>query len=192
MGTRYFSRVEAKDSRIKWEKADAATCDKLLAVIRNDVSGFARCTVFAPIFVPIGLLALFLFAAVRVTPPLVFSVSYVCGGVAFFLLLLVNRIRELPYLYPEKQRNIWIFRAKCADITAFSRARQYSSDGSFTESFDRFLQNHACFQKGGMHIAIPLPEGECGSDLVGKEYVFYKFNERRGNRWVAVPAVLID
>ena len=185
MGTRYFSRVEEKGSRIKWEKADPVICEKLRTAIRHDVSGFERSTVFIPVVIPIGLVAIFLFAAVKMDPPIWFSVPYISAGVLFFLFLLMNRMKALPYLYPEKQQSIWIFRAKCSNVTAFHMSRN-SFDGSFSEEIDRFLQNHACFQRGGVHISIPLRDRE--SSPVGKEYIFYKFNVRCGNRWAAVRA----
>ena len=47
---------------------------------------------------------------------------------------------------------------------------------------------YANFQKGGGHICIRLAWYEYDANPTGKEYIFYKFNDRTGNRWTAIAS----
>ena len=200
MGTRYFSSVEKKDSRIKWEKADSATAEKLRVAARNKVSSVERITVFLPVFTPMVVLVVFFFMTKEMILSILSSNPDIPVGIivsvfvlVFSVVILIDCIKKLPYLYPEKQQNIWVFRAKCSDVATFNMIRHFDrGENGFTAEFDRYLQNHACFQKGGVHIAIPLSSDENESNLIGKEYIFYKFNEGCGNRWQAVQADKLD
>ena len=66
MGTRYFSPVEEKSSRIKWEQADVSTAEKLAVVIHKYSYGLvtarvARIVVFLPGVFLLALLVGFLY-----------------------------------------------------------------------------------------------------------------------------------
>ncbi|MFV0393076.1 MAG: hypothetical protein ACK5LC_01565 [Coprobacillaceae bacterium] len=53
MGTRYFNKVEGKNSRIKWEQADLITKQKLVKAINKYSHGIAQAKVARVlIFVP--------------------------------------------------------------------------------------------------------------------------------------------
>ena len=181
MGTRHFSSVEGKDSRIKWEKADPDMAKKITAAIKNDVGriklGIGSAAVFVPVVILVGLMTAFFFMTRETPAPLFFSVPFVSGGCALFVIALWRCIKLLPYFYPEKQTDVWAFQAKCGEVCS-----------SGIGSDERY---YATFQKGGGHISLDL--GWCNEpELVGKEFIFYKFNERCGNRWAAVRAELVE
>ena len=181
MGTRHFSSVEERGSRIKWIKADPDMARKLAAAIKNDAGPIpmfiGRINVFAPLVILIGLLTAFFYMTKETPAPLFFSIPFVSAGCVFFVLFLWRGIKLLPYFYPEKQADIWIFRAKCGEV--------YSSGIGSDERY------YATFQKGGGHISLDL--GWCNEpELVGKEFIFYKFNDKCGNRWTAIRADAVE
>ena len=85
--------------------------------------------------------------------------------------------RFRPYLYPQRQPAIYIFRTKCAGVRT---------------SGMRHDSHYAVFQKNGSHICIPLQWFEYETNPTGKEYIFYKFNDCTGNRWAAIPIDKLD
>ena len=189
MGTRYFSATEKEDSRIKWEKADSVTAGKLALAINKYSSGLvtakvARILVFFPAVIWLILLVLYITLLAEhilqsgISSELVFYLVFGAAIVFLGILLLTRYIRFRPYLYPEKQPDIWIFRAKCSDAGTHGMG----SDMSY----------HAYFQKGGGHIAIRITGYEYKLNPTGKEYLFFKFNDRTGNRWAAIPAEKLD
>ncbi len=178
MGRRMFTHTETEDSRIQWTKADAITARKLAHAIRNNAGltprGFGRILLFLPVLAPIAILMIF-WKIVQVNPPpLWLTVIVLSAGTLMFAGILTACIRYLPYVYPEKQSDIWIFRAVCSDIFA-------SGPSSDALCF-------AAFQQGGGHIRIEITYREYKANPTGKEYIFYKFNERRNNRWAAIAA----
>lgn len=185
MGTRHFSRVEEADSRIKWEQADADVARKLAAAINKKSLGLAsakvaRVVVFLPGIILLELWAGFTYLLISNFLRIVGTVEiifYIIGGAALVfssIFLLTRYIKFRPYLYPERQPDIWTFRAKCSGIRT-------SGQGS-----DKLY--YADFQKGGVHICIRLQAFEYKANPTGKEYIFFKFNNRTGNRWTAIPA----
>lgn len=189
MGTRHFSPVEEKNSRIRWEVADADIAPRLAAAINKNSHGLinakaARVIVFIPglilLAITAGFVRLFvrnferLFQGVEIYIYLFFALAIVFFGV----FLLRRYIKFRPYLYPERQQTIWIFRAKCSD----THISGMTSDQSY----------YANFQKGGGHICIRLQWSEYQANPVGEEYIFFKFNDRTGNRWAAIAAKKLD
>lgn len=184
VGTRYFKPIEEKNSRIKWEQADANTALKLSLAINKYSHGIvsakvSRIVVFFPGVILLMLLGGFLYFlgnnySQLVAAEIVFYILYALAIVFFARHFLVSYIKFRPYLYPERQPCIWIFYAKCSDI----RASGIGSDEHY----------YAHFQKGGGHISISITGWEYKMNPTGKEYIFYKFNDRTGNRWAAIPA----
>lgn len=189
MGTRHFYPVEEKNSRIQWEKADPDTAQKLVSAINKNSHGIvsakiARVVVFFPGVILLVLLAGYLNLIKNNYARLVFDIElffYILYGalIVFFSVFMLRRyIKFRPYLYPEKQPDIWIFRAKCGDI---SRSGMRSDETYY-----------ANFQKGGGHICIRIQWFEYKANPTGKEYIFYKFNDHTGNRWAAIAADRLD
>lgn len=190
MGTRHFYPVEQKDSRIKWELADAETSRKLILALGKNTYGLrglgVRLVIFFPVAILMALLVGFVymliqnFQRIAGTVESVFYALYAAAIAFFSVFLLIQYIKMRPYLYPERQPGIWIFRAKCSDINLIMRG---------TSDTQRY---YAYFQKGGGHISIPIQWSEHQANPRGKEYVFYKFNDRTGNRWAAIAAHELD
>lgn len=192
MGTRNFSQVEEQDSRIKWKKADPATAQKLAAAIpayngrEALVKTPAKLVVYLSTAILLVLLAVVLITAKDSDRPLVILIPGV-ASILFVAVFLLARYRKAKsYLSPEKQAGIWIFRAKCSDMPDF---------GAFDRD-RRYYPIH--FQKGGAHICIYITAWEYKQykagkmAFIGKEFVFYKFNDKTGNPWKAVPAELLQ
>lgn len=178
MGTRHFYATERKDSRIKWDKADPDMAQRLLDAINRQLKPTVVVRFFA--IIPFSGVAMFLayyfLILLKENPPLLFSFVYlaICGAFLVFLFLAFIK----PFLFPIKRRDIWTFHAKCTDVSFYNPSR------------DHYF---AYFQKGGGHISLKITADECKKRLpVGKEYIFYKFNNRTGNRWCAIPADTLD
>jgi len=213
MRMRHFGEVEEKNSRIKWEKADPVTKQKLSAAI-NKYSfdsvpiKVVRVLVFTPgLFILVPLI-IFLSQIKNSDTPLVVSII-VYASLAFFAIVFLNiYIKFRPYLYPERQPDIWIFQAKCDGREAWGRndgpaeremyERQpdiwifqakcdgrYACVGRNGEDFEREVY-FANFQKAGGRMRIKISEHEYESNPIGEKYIFYKFNDRCGNRWAAI------
>ena len=189
MGTRYFSPVEEKDSRIKWERADANTAPKLALAINKYAHGIvsakvARIIVFLPGVILLVLLGGYLILLrnnyVRLVSDIegVFYILFALLIVFFSIFLLVRYIKFRPYLYPERQPCIWMFRTKCYEVSTMG----IGSDKRYC----------AHFQKGGGHISIRLTYSEYKMNPTGNEYIFYKFSNQTGTRWSAIPADKLD
>ena len=182
MRMRHFGEVEEKNSRIKWEKADPVTKQKLSAAI-NKYSfdsvpiKVVRVLVFTPgLFILVPLI-IFLSQIKNSDTPLVVSII-VYASLAFFAIVFLNiYIKFRPYLYPERQPDIWIFQAKCDG--------RYACVGRNGEDFEREVY-FANFQKAGGRMRIKISEHEYESNPIGEKYIFYKFNDRCGNRWAAI------
>ncbi|MFV0400584.1 MAG: hypothetical protein ACK5LX_08195 [Oscillospiraceae bacterium] len=182
MGTRYFSAVEKKDSRIKWATADALTAQKLAAAINKTSHGLvtakaARIVVFFPAVLLLSFLVGYIILVQGSPTPLAFSILFILAVLFFSAHFLIGYIKFRPYLYPERQPGIWIFRAKCSDIATRGAHNEY---------------HYAFFDKGGGHIQIKISRRVYDSNPVGKVYIFYKFNDRPGNRWAAIAAEELD
>lgn len=194
MGTRIFNGSELPDSRIKWEVADPITTKKLCEAIRKKNYGkVGRVIVYLPFVVLVTIFCMFLFVLVLNFIRLqnegsksewLFVICFATVSLLFFLLLFVflvrNHRKEIPYLYPEKQKNIWVFSATCSDVTPYhlSGNKEHYS---------------AYFQKGGIFIAVRITGYECKNKTpVGKEYLFYKFNSNTGNQWTAISKETLD
>lgn len=130
----------------------------------------------------VGFLILFIqnFSRIVGTIEIYFYAFYALAIVFFFVFLFVRYVKMRPYLYPEKQPGIWIFYAKCSDINVIMRN---------TSTTQRY---YAYFQKGGIHISIPIQWFEHEANPRGKKYIFYKFNDCTGNRWAAMAADKLD
>lgn len=194
MGTRIFNRGEQPDSRIKWEVADSITTKKLCEAIRKKNYGkIGRVIVYLPFVFLVTIFCMFLFVLVSNFIQLqnegsqsewifviCFATVSLLGFLVFFIFLVRNYRKTIPYLYPEKQKNIWIFSATCSDVTPY----YVSGD---TEHYSAY------FQKGGIFIAIRITGYECKNKIpVGKEYLFYKFNDNTGNQWAAISKETLD
>ena len=182
MRMRHLGEVEEKNSRIKWEKADPVTKQKLSAAI-NKYSfdsvpiKVVRVLVFTPSLFILVPLIIFLSQIKNSDTPLVVSII-VYASLAFFAIVFLNiYIKFRPYLYPERQPDIWIFQAKCDG--------RYACVGRNGEDFEREVY-FANFQKAGGRMRIKISEHEYESNPIGKKYIFYKFNDRCGNRWAAI------
>lgn len=178
MATRHFSRREEKDSRIKWEKVDSTMVPILLSAINQKSKPSIIGMVFA--IIPFSFVAMFIafyfLILKKENPSLLFSLFYLI--VCVILLIIFSLVFIKPFLFPIKKQDIWIFHAKCTDVT-----------------FYRPNNNHyfAFFQQGGDHISIRITAHECKNKLpVGKEYIFYKFNNKRGNLWKAITAEMVN
>ena len=183
MGTRRFSKVEEKNSRIKWAKADPITKQKLSVAINKYSHGLvsarvARVLVFIPSIVLLVLLIIFLSKVKNSNTPLVVFIIFFVTLTFFTIFFLIESIKFRPYLYPERQHDIWIFRARCEGRSTFGQ-------GSDEVYF-------ATFQKGGGHISIRISGYEYDSNPIGTEYIFYKFNDRCGNQWAAIEETKLD
>ena len=119
VGTRHFYPVEEKNSRIKWEKADPDTAQKLVSAINKNSHGvvsvkIARVVVFFPGIILLVLLAGYLnllknnYARLVLDIELFFYILYGALMVFFSVFMLRRYIKFRPYLYPEKQPDIWI------------------------------------------------------------------------------------
>lgn len=183
MGTRRFHSVEQKDSRIKWERADAETTRKIILALKKNRYGlWVRLLTGFPFVIFLALLLGFLVKIFR-NPDLIDTASMIFSAFCFtiiFVVYLVRYIKLRPYLYLERQSGIWIFRAKCADINIILR------------NSGRERRYYAYFQKGGIHISIPIRQSVHKANPKGEEYIFYKFNNRTGNRWAALAAHELD
>ena len=184
MGTRHFYPTEQKHSRIKWEIADAETARSLAAAIQKYSYGLvnakvARVVVFTPgvllLVILVGFLSLLIrnYSRIVGSIEIYFYIFYLVAIVFFAVFLLVRYIKFRPYLYPERQPCIRIFRAKCASLSTRGMRRN---------------DYYANFQKGGGHICIRIEWHEYDANPTGKEYIFYKFNDRTGNRWTAIAS----
>ena len=188
VGTRHFYPVEKKDSRIKWERADVDTAKKLASAIHKNSYGtamimVARIVVLFPFAILLTILVMFLgllkinYARIVNDTEIVVYIFY-AACILFFLVFLVIRYMKMrPYLYPARQKRMWIFRTKCASTSVSGMRRN---------------DYYANFQRGGDHICIQIQWPEYQANPKGKEYIFYKFNDRVGNRWAAIAADRLD
>lgn len=128
VGTRYFSPVEEKDSRIQWEQADVKTARKLALAVNKYAHGIAsskvgRIIVFLPGVILFVILIGYLYLLKSNYARLVFDVEgvfyilFALSIVFFAIFLLGQYIRFRHYLYPERQPCIWIFYAKCYEVS---------------------------------------------------------------------------
>lgn len=189
MGTRYFKPVEEANSNIKWEQADADTARKLATIINKNIHGLISAKVARIVMFILGAILLVLwigflhllmnnFLRIVSSIEIIFYVIF-GASIAFFSIFALTRyIKVKPYLYPDKQPCIWVFHAKCTGI----RVSGPRSDKLY----------YADFQKGGGHICIRLQPFEYKANPTGKEYIFFKFNNRTGNRWAAIPAEQLE
>lgn len=175
MGTRYFHSREPKDSRIKWEKVPKEQSSAILKKINDD----SKLSPIAVIFMmgSIGfiiMLSVFIFTLEpNDRPPIWFSAFFLLFCLFFLSILIIPIVQ--PYLFPIKNKDLWVFYAKCSDVSLYSAG----SDRS-----------HYCayFQQGGIHIALKITGYECREKIpVGKKYMFYKFNDRTKNPFRAIP-----
>jgi hypothetical protein len=174
MGTRHFTHVEPKDSRIKWTKADPDMVRKIAAAMERNAGivplSTGRKIIIPILFLPLTMLYFFHMVTKNTEAPLWFSVPYIAAAILFFALFIGRYVKNIPYMYPEKRSDIWIFQAKCQEIST-----DYDRDHFF-----------ASFNKGGGFIQIRISHQEYDLNPVGKTYIFYKFNDKFGNPWNAI------
>ena len=168
MGVRHFKPREEKDSRIKWEKADALTAKKLAIALKKEQNPiglfiFAAMGLFGFCFlwVLIGALVLMFMRG----EGHVFY-AFILGYAIFLVGFMIFRGAEYrPYLNPAKQKDVWIFYATCQDAPNYGMRRP---------------SDMATFNKGGRHIAITIPHDEFLQKPAGKTYVFLSSTTGRG------------
>lgn len=183
MGTRRFTSIEEKDSRVKWEKADVLTAEKLKAAIKSrqiytlrSVRGSGVSSIF--LVFPV-LLLLFYFFVIAETQPFYVHIIVVSALSIFFFGYLIRFIKHPPRpSFNFKNRDIWIKRAKCNDLFI-----------SGTGSDKKYL---AAFQMGTVHVCLRMRLFQYQVNPVGEEYIFFKFNKQYGNTWEAVSAVDVE
>ena len=171
---------EPKDSRIVWEKADPGTAERLRAAIRRS-SAFGhplgRILTLPLLLFPLFFLA-FYFLGLKDEAPLAFSVVFITVPLIFIGVFIYGYLEQVPSLHQRQHPEIWTFGAKCVTIRNYAPSHR---DECIAE-----------FHKGGKKIYLRLYGDEYKFEPVGKEYIFYKFNEQRGNRWRAVRAELLE
>ena len=173
--------IEPKTSRIQWEKADPALRQQVVTFLHHS-SGIlplriARIIILLPGCVPFLLAALCLYIANtsrEPIPPWIVGIYLTCCA-AGFLGLLYKYLRHVPYMYPEKQPDVWFFRAKC-------HARHITSRHGSDHYGDYYF---ADFHKAGIPIHVETTHQNYQDNPAGKTFVFFKFNDRTGNPWSA-------
>ena len=175
-----YGRAEKDDSQIKWEKADPTTAEKLRAVSRRQsmhggVWGWVIISLFGIISV-----RLFLFLFFELKAPLYFAVPVMTVSLIFIGIFLFSVLMQNPGLHRKMYPNVWIFHSKCGSIINYIPSQRSIGTGM------------GVFHKGGQKIYLDVSGDGYKSDPVGKDYIFYKFNERRGNAWQAVQADKLD
>jgi len=164
---------EGKDSRIVWEKADADMREKILAAIRESTAlshGVGR-LIFAGAFMfPLSMLIFFVVELSKDTP-VSFAVIFVGGLLVILGLMVWGILEQIPTFQRKVHPEIWYFYSKCVIVRKSQNRDQIGE-----------------FHKGGRKIYLRLWHDQRAESPVGKDYIFYKVNDRRGNRWQAVPA----
>lgn len=195
IGMKKLSEIEKKDSRIKWTKVDPLTVQKLkMAIIARKKAD--RLPIWLTIYIGMILnsfaflvLGIFLLLAKERNTPYWISGVFISAFAIFYLVVIISIIREKNHIYIKKQSDIWIFRAKCAEAfegTTTSSMPKLSSSNSGRTAY------YAWFNKGGDRFRIEISKLELDSRPVGEEYIFYKFNDRRGNQWMGIPTKHVD
>lgn len=178
--------IEPKNSTINWSKADPITKKRLTDVLvkKNKVARIVGNLFF---FLVIGAI-LFVIGycidlAIKNQDIIVFYLIIILFGCILLGVCIYGYIKGRPYMYPEKQSEIWIFRTKCSRIGESSRytLRDETNHGYF-----------AFFNSKAGQICMLIPYAEYISNPVSKEYIFYKFNNRTGNRWTNIAAEKVD
>lgn len=184
---RIFKDGKEENNNIEWEKADDITTAKLTIAIKK-YNGFPPATIANTMFlIPTVFLLCVLVATAVEALKIPVSESFPLYIIGVFLpglilsALFINYVKIKPYLYPEKQSTIWIYRTKCF--------RRETSDRRYTVSPSGYF---ALFNSKGGQIHIAISQNEYDSNPVGKQYIFYKFNDRIGNPWKVIAADKLD
>jgi len=178
MFKRHPLNFEGKNSRIEWEKADTVFAEKLRAAIRRDSAFgtlFGRIVVGAMVLFPL-LFVVFFLVELRKSAPFYFAIPFLSVPGFFIGIFLFGALMQVPFLHRKVYPNIWIFHSKCVQYTRTNSPRGVDT---------------AAFHKSGQKIYVALHGEGYKFDPVGKDYIFYKFNDRRGNRWQVVQAAKV-
>lgn len=170
MGTRSIVFYEPKDSRIKWEKADDDLAKKIISASNYNLNKFNRILIFRifPAFFTLLCGAFFSLIMLKSGIPIW---AIICI-LALFLLVSFKVFYSESFL-SNKKREVWVFKAKCTDVSVYMPGKN---------SYDS-----AYFQKGGIFIGIHITAYECSNKIpCEKMYIFYKFNDKKGNIFRAV------
>ena len=173
MSFRREVKFEGKGSRIVWEKADAAMTESILAAIREStaLSNALGRFIFAGVFMfPLSML-IFFFVELSKDAPIGFAVIFVGGLLLILGLMVWGILEQIPAFQRKVHPEIWYFYSKCVIVRKNQNRDQIGE-----------------FHKGGGKIYLRLWHDQRAESPVGKDYIFYKFNDRRGNRWRVVPA----
>lgn len=176
--------IEKKGSPVKWDKADPSTAKKIAAAIKSkSATRFCEILLFTSTVFLLYVVVGCVIEASKVSFPesLVLYLLGVFLPCLILCLLKYKYSKERPYLYPERQAVIWIYRTTCCG--------RKLSGGRYTS---HSLGYYAYFNSKGGQIHIPISQEVYDSNPVGKKYIFYKFNNRTGNRWAAIPEEKLD
>lgn len=171
--TTYTSKEE-KDSNIEWEKLNSQMVPKLLMVINKKLKPEPVEIVFGffILFFVLNFIAFYIMLIITEKPPVYFSFLFL--GICFSFIVILFLAFVKPFIFPIKKSDIWIFRSKCTSVSIYH---------SGTNS-----RPYAYFNIGKeKNIMIKIKRIESiKKEPVGKEYIFYKFNDRKKSPWRAV------
>ena len=179
------TNVEPESSRIEWEKADPITAKKLAGALKKNSAPAWLVNLllsFPTAFLLYFLVACVIMASKSSFPEIIALCILGIFPACLFLGILAYKYLEMrPYLYPEKQAELWIFRTKCSRV-AISGSRHSS----------RTQDYFAYFNSKAGKISIRIPYKEYNLNPVGKEYIFFKFKNQTGKRWTNIAAEKLD
>jgi len=172
---------EPKDSRIEWEKLDSDTTRRLLAAIRKDNAlgtPIGRIIVTAIFFFPISMLVFLIREFSSTNTPFLLTIPFLAPLIIIITIFIIGYLQQIPWIHEKIHPNIWVFHSKCNTIRNYNPSHHNNCIAEF--------------HKRGKKIYLHLLGDEYKSDPVGKDYIFYKFNNRTGNYWKAIQARKLD
>lgn len=172
--------IEPAHSQIEWGRPDLTTEKALISKLYNKNKKSRVLVNIVMVLITIFLVFTIVYCLFQVSKDIGSIFFYMFGIVPASIILgalWYQYMKGRPYMYPEKQTEIFIFRSKCFQIGTSSRT---------TTSSKTNRGYYAFFNSKAGKISMLIPYKEYVSNPVGKEYIFYKFNNKTGNKWMNI------